>query len=130
MSKLYRWTLVEIEAMPSGADGPIVTTLAEVTGDSWVVGASIKAIGNELFNRLNATLAAAGFAPVPAEPTTNGTARRPGRPRGSRNRAEPPTPVESEPPATAPPAIEPPATAVDPFARVHANSPETGPPPF
>ena len=110
MSELYRWTLEKLDG-----DSPPVL-IAQVTGEPGIVGAGIKAMGIELANRLNATLTAAGFPPVPAEPVVNGGRRR-GRPPKP---VTPPSSVELDAP-TPPTAAALPTT--DPFARVHAGEP-------
>lgn len=112
MTELYRWTLERFDSAEPGT----TTLIAQVTGEAFMVGAGIKAMGGELANRLNATLTAAGFPPVP-EPAANGAGRRRGRP--PKNPSTPAV-VEPDPPQTVLP-------STDPFARVHAEPTQGGP---
>lgn len=117
MTELYRWTLERFDSAEPGT----TTLIAQVTGEAFMVGAGIKAMGGELANRLNATLTAAGFPPVP-EPAANGAVRRRGRPPKN-----PPAPTAVEPDPPDSPGTPAPSglPSTDPFAKVHA-----GPPPF
>ncbi|HZO70017.1 MAG TPA: hypothetical protein VFB74_33905 [Kribbellaceae bacterium] len=113
MTELYRWTLEKLDG-----DNP-PTLIAQVSGEPGMVGAGIKGMAVELANRLNATLTAAGFPPVP-EPAANGGGRRRGRPPKP---TAPTSPVAVEPDLPDVPAAAPGLPSTDPFAKVHAGKP-------